>query len=85
MKMPDSPFDIEVEWTEQKYITHFPGEFPLEQKKIGVLHFTEETLQNPFYLFQKIEKVVEIAIRGNRIKPGIVDNIRIDNFKICMP
>ena len=78
------PFDVEVEWTEQTNNPSPLGEvtFPFEQKKKGTLHFSEETLQHPFFFGQTLEKVVQICIEQNCLKKGVVDAVRIDSWKV---
>lgn len=78
------PFDVEVEWTEQKNNPSPLGEvtFPFEQKKKGTLHFSEETLQHPFFFGQTLEKVIQRGIEENVLKEGVVDAVRIDIWKV---
>jgi len=78
------PITVEVEWTEQKNNPSPLGEvtFPFEQKKKGTLHFSEETLQNPFFFGQTLEKVIQRGIEENVLKEGVVDAVRIDSWKV---
>ena len=80
------PFDVEVEWTEQKNDNSPLGEvtFPFEQKKKGTLHFDEDSLHHPFFYGQPIEKMVQRAIEANVLKEGVVDSIRIDSYKVVV-
>ena len=78
------PFDVEVEWTEQKNNPTPLGEvtFPNKQKKKGTLHFSEETLLHPFFFGQTLEKVIQRGIEENVLKEGVVDAVRIDSWKV---
>lgn len=80
------PFDVEVEWTEQKNDNAPLGEvtFPFEQKKKGTLHFDEDVLHHPLFYGQPIEIMVQRAIEANVLKEGVVDSIRIDSYNVAV-
>ena len=82
--MAGLPFDVQVEWTEQTNnpLSTWEVAFPFEQRRKGILHFSEEMLQHPFFIGQTLDTVLQIGIEQTCLKKGVVDAIIIDSWKV---